>query len=136
MSKQTHAAPPSSATAETVARRIADEMAFELVEVTLQKESRGKCLCIYVDKDGGITLDDCECYHKAVMPLLESVDYDFLEVSSPGVDRPVKTMRDFEKHRGDEVEARLFAPHQGAKVWRGTLFSSIASSVPRHTFAP
>ena len=129
MSKQTHGAPPSAATAEAAARRVADEMGFELVEVTLQKESRGKCLCIYVDKDGGITLDDCERYHKAVMPLLESVDYDFLDVSSPGVDRPVKTLRDFEKRRGDEVEARLFAPHNGAKVWRGTLEAMDEQSV-------
>ena len=48
---------------ETLAQKVADELGLELVEVTLQKESRGKCLCLYVDKDGGITLDDCERFH-------------------------------------------------------------------------
>ena len=58
---------------EKLAQKVADEMGLELVEVTLQKESRGKCLCIYVDKDGGLTLDDCEKYHKT--HLLDSVIY-------------------------------------------------------------
>lgn len=90
-------------------------MNLELVEVTLQKESRGKCLCVYVDKEGGLSLDDCERYHKRLQPMLEDVDYDIMEVSSPGADRPVKTRRDFEKHRGELVEVRLFAARDGAK---------------------
>lgn len=85
---------------ERRARAVAEEMNLELVEVTLQKESRGKCLCVYVDKEGGLSLDDCERYHKRLQPMLEDVDYDIMEVSSPGADRPVKTRRDFEKHRG------------------------------------
>ena len=92
---------------EQCAQAVADEMSLELVEVTLQKESRGKCLCIYVDKDGGLTLDDCEKYHKQVQPLFEDVDYDIMEVSSPGVDRPIKNMRDFERHKGDMVEVNI-----------------------------
>ena len=106
---------------EKLAQKVADEMGLELVEVTLQKESRGKCLCIYVDKDGGLTLDDCEKYHKQVQPLFEDVDYDIMEVSSPGVDRPIKNQRDFERHRGDMVEVRLFAPLNGAKLYQGSL---------------
>ncbi len=106
---------------EALSQKVADEMGLELVEVTLQKESRGKCLCIYVDKDGGLTLDDCEKYHKAVQPLFEDVDYDIMEVSSPGVDRPIKNMRDFARHQGDMVEVKLFAPLNGAKVYQGAL---------------
>lgn len=106
---------------EQLAQKVADEMGLELVEVTLQKESRGKCLCIYVDKDGGLTLDDCEKYHKQVQPLFEDVDYDIMEVSSPGVDRPIKNMRDFERHKGDMVEVKLFAPLNGSKLYQGTL---------------
>ena len=106
---------------EQLAQKAADEMGLELVEVTLQKESRGKCLCIYVDKDGGLTLDDCEKYHKQVQPLFEDVDYDIMEVSSPGVDRPIKNMRDFERHKGDMVEVKLFAPLNGSKLYQGSL---------------
>lgn len=106
---------------EKLAQKVADEMGLELVEVTLQKESRGKCLCIYVDKDGGLTLDDCEKYHKQVQPMFEDVDYDIMEVSSPGVDRPIKNQRDFERHRGDMVEVKLFAPLNGSKLYQGSL---------------
>ena len=103
------------------AQAVADELGLELVEVTLQKESRGKCLCVYVDKEGGFSLDDCEKYHKRLQPMLEAVDYDIMEVSSPGVDRPIKNMRDFERHKGDMVEVRLFAPLNGSKLYQGEL---------------
>ena len=114
---------------ESLAQKAADEMGLELVEVTLQKESRGKCLCIYVDKDGGLTLDDCEKYHKKVQPLFDDVDYDIMEVSSPGVDRPIKNMRDFERHKGDMVEVKLFAPLNGAKLYQGSLTAMDDASV-------
>ena len=106
---------------EQLAQQIADEMSLELVEVTLQKESRGKCLCIFIDKEGGLSLDDCERYHKQLQPLIEDVDYDFLEVSSPGLDRPIKTLRDFEKNRDALVEVKLFAPQMGSKLHQGLL---------------
>jgi ribosome maturation factor RimP len=107
--------------AEAIAARVAVEQSLELVEVTLQKMPQGKTLCIYVDCPGGIKLDECERFHKAVQPLLEAVDYDYLEVSSPGVDRPIQTQRDFEKNRGALVEIKLFAPLDGAKIFEGTL---------------
>ncbi len=106
---------------EERAAKVAEELGLELVEVTLQKESRGKCLCIYVDKLGGLTLDDCEMYHKRLQPMLDDVDYDVMEVSSPGLDRPIKTLRDFEKNRDAVVEVKLFAPQDGQKLFRGTL---------------
>ena len=114
---------------EKLAQKVADELGLELVEVTLQKESRGKCLCIYVDKDGGLTLDDCEKYHKQVQPLFEDVDYDIMEVSSPGVDRPIKNLRDFQRHQGDMVEVKLFAPVNGSKLYQGSLTAMDDASV-------
>ena len=114
---------------EQLAQQVADELALELVEVTLQKESRGKCLCIYVDKDGGLTLNDCEAYHRRLQPMLEEVDYDIMEVSSPGVDRPIKNQRDFEKNRGSQVEVKLFAPVGGAKLYQGALTAMDDKSV-------
>ena len=129
-------------TAQEIAARTAQALGFELVEVTLQKEPDGLALCIYIDQDNGITLDDCERFHKAVQPLLEGIVYDYLEVSSPGVDRPVKTLRDFEKHRGDRVEVRLFAKLNGVKQFTGTLdamddneVTITADGGEAHTFA-
>lgn len=124
-----HAGAGAVKAVEERAGRIAVEMGLELVEVTLLRESRGKCLCVYVDRDGGLSLDDCEKYHKQLQPLLDDIDYDIMEVSSPGVDRPVKTLRDFEKKRGAVVEVRLFAPVDGAKAFRGTLEAMDGQSV-------
>ena len=90
------AGPSAVGEVEKRALVVAGEMGLELVEVTLQKESRGKCLCVYVDKEGGLSLDDCERYHKRLQPMLEDVDYDIMELSCPGADRPVKTRRVFE----------------------------------------
>ena len=79
-----------SAVVEPKCQRLADSLGFELVDVSLDKEGAGKYLRIYIDKPEGITLDDCERYHRAIAPQVEDFDYDFLEVSSPGVDRPLK----------------------------------------------
>lgn len=114
---------------EEKAAQIAQALNLELVEVTLQKESRGKCLCIYADKEGGLSLDDCEHFHKQLQPLLDDVDYDIMEVSSPGIDRPIKTQRDFEKKRGSVVEVHLFAACNGKKNYRGILDDMQAETV-------
>lgn len=119
----------SAQAAEGLAAGVAAEQALELVEVTLQKEPQGMTLCIYIDKPGGVSLDDCERFHKAVQPLLEPVAYDYLEVSSPGADRPIKTPRDVEKNLGRAVEVKLFAPLEGAKAYQGTLKAMDGQSV-------
>lgn len=102
-------------------QRLADQLGFELVDVCLDKEGAGKYLRIYIDKPEGISLDDCESYHRAIQPQLESYDYDFLEVSSPGVDRPLKKDRDFERAIGSEVEVHLFKAVNGSKTVTGVL---------------
>ena len=73
--------------------KIAEGMGFELVDVAVEKEPTGRYLRFYIDKPEGISLDDCETYHKAVRSIADSVDYDFMEVSSPGIDRPLKKDR-------------------------------------------
>ncbi|MBR2822954.1 MAG: ribosome maturation factor RimP [Clostridia bacterium] len=104
-----------------VCQRVADEMGFELVEIALEKEPTGMYLRFYIDRPEGITLDDCEKYHRAVMPLAENLEYDFMEVSSPGIDRPLKTDRDFERNIGAQVEVRLFRALDGVKQFSGAL---------------
>jgi len=100
---------------------IAEKMGFELIDVSLDREPTGKYLRFYIDKPEGVSLDDCEAFHKAVRPLADSVDYDFMEVSSPGIDRPLKKERDFERNLGCEIEVRLFKPLNGSKVITGLL---------------
>lgn len=106
---------------EPKAQRLADRFGFELVDVSLDKEPAGKYLRIYIDKPEGISLNDCEAYHHAIQPELESFDYDFLEISSPGIDRPLKKDRDFERAAGSEVEVHLFRAMGGVKQLKGTL---------------
>ena len=130
MAKKKTTAPAGSVqTVEKRAQAVADSMNLELVEVTLQKEPRGRCLCVFVDKEGGLSLDD---YHKQLQPMLEDIDYDIMEVSSPGMDRPVKNQRDFERNRGNVVEVKLFAPINGSKLYRGTLEAMDDASVTIH----
>ena len=101
--------------------KIAERMGFELVDVAVEKEPTGRYLRFYIDKPEGISLDDCETYHKAVRSIADSVDYDFMEVSSPGIDRPLKKDRDFERNLGSEIEIKLFKPMDGLKLLSGVL---------------
>lgn len=110
-------------TAVPICQRVADSLGMELVDVEMVKEHTGMFLRVYVDMQGGISLNACEKYHRAVMPLLEHVEYDFLEVSSPGADRPLKKPRDFEKAMGKVVEVRLYQPIDGQKSIEGELLS-------------
>ena len=101
--------------------KIAESMGFELVDAAVEKEPTGRYLRFYIDKPEGISLDDCEAYHKAVRSIADTVDYDFMEVSSPGIDRPLKKDRDFERNLGSEIEVKLFIPMDGAKLLTGFL---------------
>ena len=101
--------------------KLAVSQNLEFCSAALEKEPAGYYLRIYLDKEGGLTLDDCERYHRAVQPMLEKYEYDFLEVCSPGIDRPVKTKRDVEKALGSPVEARLYKPLEGRKCFQGIL---------------
>ena len=101
--------------------KIAESMGFELVDAAVEKEPNGRYLRFYIDKPEGISLDDCEAYHKAVRSIADTVDYDFMEVSSPGIDRPLKKDRDFERNLGSEIEVKLFKPMDGAKLLTGIL---------------
>lgn len=114
-------------------QRVADEFGFELVDVTLDKENTGKYLRIYIDRPEGMDLDHCEKYHRAIQPLVEDYDYDFLEVSSPGIDRPLKRDRDFERALGSEVEVHLFRAMDGVKEFSGILADYDADAITLET---
>ena len=115
--------------AEKKALSVAEKMGYTLVDAELVKEATGRFLRFYIDKPGGVSLDDCEAFHRAVIPLVEDVDYDYMEVSSPGLDRPLKRQRDFDQAVGEQVEVRLYRPVEGAKVYTGALAGLIAGQV-------
>lgn len=104
---------------------IAEPMGIEVTDVEF-KISKNPSLTVYIDTEDGVDLDTCEKYHNAIDPMLD--DYDFtlgaaytLNVSSPGLDRPLKTSRDFDKALGQDVEIKLFAPEKGKKFFEGLL---------------
>ena len=104
-------------------------MNYELVDAELVKEGPGRYLRIYIDRPGGISLDELEKFHREIQPQLDRVDYDFLEVCSPGLDRPLKKDRDFVHALGGKVEVRLFKPVDGKKLFEGALRAWNAETV-------
>ena len=107
--------------AAQIAQKIADEFQLELVDVELVKEPTGHFLRFYIDRPEGVALDELEKFHKRILPLVERVEYDYMEVSSPGADRPLKTERDFERAEGLAVELKTYRPVNGAKQFTGDL---------------
>ena len=91
---------------------ITEEKKFELVDVEYIKDAGNYYLRIYVDKEGGITIDDCEAVSRALSDLLDREDYIedsyILEVSSPGLMRPLKKEKDFERSLGKAVEVKTY----------------------------
>ncbi len=101
--------------------KVAQRLGFELVDVETERDATGVTLRIFIDRPEGMDLDGCEKFHRAIQPLVEDCDYDYLEVSSPGIDRPLKRDADFARALGSEVEARFFRAIDGAKEVRGIL---------------
>lgn len=101
------------------------EHGFELVDVEYVKEAGTWYLRAYIDKPGGIAIDDCEVISRALSDLLDEKDFIedsyILEVSSPGLGRPLKKDKDFQRSLGEEVEVRTFRAIEGQKEFTGTL---------------
>lgn len=98
---------------------------FELVDVEYVKEAGTWYLRAYIDKPGGITVDDCEIVNRALGDLLDREDFIedsyILEVSSPGLGRPLKKEKDFVRSQGKEVEIRTYRMVERQKEFRGIL---------------
>ena len=105
-----------------------EELGYELVDVEYVKEGSGMSLIFTIDKDGGVNIDDCEVVSKKIDPILDELnptgDKPYtLVVSSPGLDRPLKSDRDLNRGLGKEVDLTLFAKLDGKKVFTGLLNS-------------
>ena len=112
---------------------IVETKGFELVDVEWVKEGANWYLRAYIDKENGITVDDCEEVSRALSDLLDEEDFIsenyILEVSSPGLDRPLKKEKDFARSIGKDVEIRLYTAIDKQKEFTGTLTSYDADSV-------
>ena len=104
---------------------ITNENNIEIVDVVYVKEAGEYYLRLFIDKDGGVSLNDCEVVTRAINPILDEKDpikenY-FLEVSSPGLDRPLKKEKDFVRYAGRDVEVKLYKPINGLKHFEAEL---------------
>ena len=106
---------------------------FELVDVEYVKEAGNWYLRVYVDKEGGIAVDDCEVVSRALSDKLDADDFIedsyILEVSSPGLGRPLKKDKDFKRSLGEEVEIRTYRAIDRQKEFIGILVEYDADTV-------
>ena len=104
---------------------IVEENQVELVDVEFVKEGQNWYLRIYIDKDGGVTIDDCEIVSRAIEKVIDEKDpieqAFILEVSSPGIDRPLKKETDFVKYAGEIVDIKLYKAIEKQKEFQGKL---------------
>ena len=110
---------------EHLVKDIVSEAGFLLCDVEFQKEAGNWVLTLFIDKEGGVTIDDCEAVSRLVDPVLDEADpidqaY-YLSVSSLGIDRPLKKAADYVRNAGKELEVRLYAPLNGKKQLTGIL---------------
>lgn len=106
---------------------IVEEKGYELVDVEYVKEGSNWYLRAYVDKEGGITINDLEAVSRKLSDLLDEEDFMsdayILEVSSPGLGRPLKKDKDFDRSIGEEIEIHLYRSIDGNKQYVGLLKS-------------
>lgn len=118
---------------EEIARPIIEGQGLEFVGVELVKEGANRYLRVYIDKEGGVSFDDCEGVSRAVDAKLDEVmpnpPYDFFEVSSPGLERPLKRDEDFARYAGQLVALSTYASIDGQKLFIGELVGLIDEHV-------
>lgn len=110
---------------EAILLPIMEEYGFELVDVEYVKEGGTWYLRSYIDKPGGITVNDCETVSRRLSDILDEQDYIedsyVMEVSSPGLGRPLKKEKDFKRSLGEEVEVRTYRMIDKQKEFTGIL---------------
>jgi len=104
---------------------VVEALGFELVDVELAGSSGNALLRVYIDSLGGVTVDDCATVSRQVSAVLDVEDpvpgkY-ALEVSSPGLDRPLVKLKDFQRFTGDEIKVRMVRPILGRRNFTGRL---------------
>ena len=108
-----------------LATPVVEEAGCTLWDVEYVREAGTWYLRVYIDKEGGVSIDDCERISRALDPILDEADpvpdsYVF-EVGSAGIERELKRPGDFEKYMGSQIELRLYQPFEGSKAFVGQL---------------
>jgi len=118
---------------EALLMPIIEENKYDLVDVDYIKEGTNQYLRAYIDKPGGITIDDCEIVSRALSEALDREDFIseayILEVSSPGLGRLLKKEKDYERSIGKDVEIRTYRPIDKEKEFMGALMSYTKDTV-------
>lgn len=124
---------PVEVLVEETARPLVEEQGLELVGIELVKEGANRYLRLYVDKEGGVSFDDCEAVSRAVDARLDEIlpdpPYEYFEVSSPGLERPLKRDEDFARYAGQTVAVTTYAPVGGQKLFVGKLIGLVDGNV-------
>ncbi|MDP4153104.1 MAG: ribosome maturation factor RimP [Bacillota bacterium] len=112
---------------------IAEKLELKIWDIEYKKEGGMYVLRIFIDKEGGVTVEDCEAMSRAIDAPLDEADpiaesY-YLEVSSAGLDRSLKKSEHFEQYIGSRVDVNLYKPQNGIKQYTGVLLSHDDSSV-------
>ncbi|ADU30717.1 ribosome maturation factor RimP [Bacillus cellulosilyticus] len=110
---------------EVLVEPILQQMSLELVDIEYKKEGKNWFLRVYIDRDGGVDLDDCTAVSEQLSEALDKHDpidqMYYLEVSSPGAERPLKTEQDIVRAVGKYINVTTYAPIDGEKVFEGKL---------------
>ena len=111
---------------EGLCENIGRWMGFEIVEIEFVQGSRGWVLRVYIDKEGGVTIDDCAAFSRQLDPALDAEDFFpgrayALEVSSPGLTRPLKKLADYTRFKGKLVKIKTMEKIGGKNVFRGII---------------
>lgn len=118
---------------ESVAFPVLEEMGLELVEVQYRREQNGWILRLIIDKQEGVTLDDCTAVSREVSQVLDIEDFIDqaynLEISSPGLDRPLKSLADFERFAGRKAKIKILEPSAGKHVFIGTIKKTVGEAI-------
>ena len=111
-----------------IAKPEAEKMGYDLVDAEYKKEGQGMFLRLFIDKRGGIGIDDCEAFSKVIDPILDEklkCDADFFEVSSPGLTRPLDDISAYIRYQGEKIDVKLFkADESGTKSFTGSIVSA------------
>ncbi|MCQ2529407.1 MAG: ribosome maturation factor RimP [Saccharofermentans sp.] len=115
-----------------LAEPVAKEMGYDLVDAEYKKEGQDTFLRLFIDRKGGINVDDCENFSRVIDVIFDEKlthDADYFEVSSPGLTRPLSDHADYLRYEGEKIDVNLFAEIEGMKTFVGLIKSSDKDAV-------
>ncbi len=118
---------------EAYAQPVLDDLGLELVEIQYRREGHGWVLRFFIDREDGVNIDDCAAVSRAMSAWLDVEDLIehayHLEVSSPGLERPLKKAEDFKRFAGRRARIKLREPRDDRRVFTGTLESALDNEI-------